>query len=99
MQPFVHSTEWNLPAFTWLLLRAAPRPFSQFTGTDIKRYSITDERSAAFFALGIADATQKPVVIICTSGSAVLNLAPALAEAYYRNVPIIAITADRPPTN
>lgn len=59
--------------------------------------SIADERSAAFYALGIALYTGKPVVIICTSGTAVLNYAPALAEAFHQQVPLLAITADRPP--
>ncbi|MBN2815016.1 MAG: 2-succinyl-5-enolpyruvyl-6-hydroxy-3-cyclohexene-1-carboxylic-acid synthase [Bacteroidales bacterium] len=59
--------------------------------------SIADERSAAFYALGIALYTDKPVAIICTSGTAVLNYAPALAEAYHQHVPLLAITADRPP--
>lgn len=58
--------------------------------------SVRDERSAAFFALGMALETQEPVVIVCTSGSAVLNFAPAIVEAYYLRVPIIVITADRP---
>ncbi len=60
-------------------------------------YSIPDERSAAFYALGMARQLNKPVAIICTSGTAVLNFAPALTEAYYQGVPLIAITADRPP--
>lgn len=63
---------------------------------DIKTYLIHDERSAAFFALGLADALQKPVAVVCTSGSAPLNYAPAIAEAYYRNVPLLILTADRP---
>jgi 2-succinyl-5-enolpyruvyl-6-hydroxy-3-cyclohexene-1-carboxylate synthase len=58
--------------------------------------SIVDERSAAYFALGIAAYTQNPVVLICTSGTAVLNYSPALAEAYYQKVPLLAVTADRP---
>jgi 2-succinyl-5-enolpyruvyl-6-hydroxy-3-cyclohexene-1-carboxylate synthase len=58
--------------------------------------SIVDERSAAYFALGIAGYTRSPVVLICTSGTAVLNYGPALAEAYYQGVPLLAITADRP---
>lgn len=57
---------------------------------------VHDERAAAFIALGWAQQTQTPVVICCTSGSACLNYYPALAEAYYRNIPIIALTADRP---
>jgi 2-succinyl-5-enolpyruvyl-6-hydroxy-3-cyclohexene-1-carboxylate synthase len=55
-----------------------------------------DERSAGFFALGIIQATQKPVAICCTSGTAVLNLGPAIAEAYYQQLPLLAISADRP---
>ena len=59
--------------------------------------SLVDERSAAFFALGIAQQTQKPVVLCSTSGSAILNYAPAIAEAFYQKIPLIVITADRPP--
>ncbi|MFW5753807.1 MAG: 2-succinyl-5-enolpyruvyl-6-hydroxy-3-cyclohexene-1-carboxylic-acid synthase [Marinilabiliaceae bacterium] len=59
--------------------------------------SIVDERSAAFFALGLARSENAPVAIVCTSGTAALNYAPALAEAYYQQIPLIAITADRPP--
>jgi len=62
----------------------------------LKLYSIIDERSAGFFALGRALATQKPVVVCCTSGSAGLNLAPALSEAYYQEIPMLVLTADRP---
>jgi 2-succinyl-5-enolpyruvyl-6-hydroxy-3-cyclohexene-1-carboxylate synthase len=58
--------------------------------------SIVDERSAGFFALGLSIRSQKPVVVLSTSGTAVLNYGPALAEAYYQAVPLIAITADRP---
>ncbi len=61
-----------------------------------KLYSITDERSAGYFALGLSIEVNKPVVIICTSGTAALNLYPAIAEAYYQNRPLIVITADRP---
>lgn len=63
---------------------------------EIKCYPITDERSAAFFALGVALATHSPVVVCVTSGSALLNVAPAVAEAYYQNLPLIVISADRP---
>lgn len=55
-----------------------------------------DERAAAFVALGMAIKTKVPTVVICTSGTAVANLLPALLEAYYSDVPLIAITADRP---
>lgn len=63
---------------------------------DINVTMVVDERSAAFVALGKAVISELPVALICTSGSAMLNYAPALAEAYYRNVPVIAVTADRP---
>jgi len=58
--------------------------------------NIVDERSAAYFALGLSQASQKPVVIVCSSGTATLNYAPAIAEAFYANVPLIVLTADRP---
>ena len=57
---------------------------------------IVDERSAAFVALGMAQQLQKPVAIVCTSGTALLNYAPAVAEAYYQKIPLIIISADRP---
>jgi len=62
---------------------------------DIACTAVTDERSAAFYALGMSLATRKPVVVCVTSGSALLNTAPAVAEAYYRHVPLIVVSADR----
>ncbi|MCK0109582.1 2-succinyl-5-enolpyruvyl-6-hydroxy-3-cyclohexene-1-carboxylic-acid synthase [Flavobacteriaceae bacterium S0825] len=59
-------------------------------------YSIVDERCAAFFALGIAQQLQEPVALVCTSGSAMLNYYPAIAEAYYSSIPLVVISADRP---
>lgn len=59
-------------------------------------HPVIDERTAAFVALGMSLATDTPVAAVCTSGSALLNYAPAMSEAYYRRVPVIAITADRP---
>lgn len=59
-------------------------------------YSIVDERSAAFFALGMAQSKKKPVVICCTSGTASANYYPAIIEAFYQNVPLLVLTADRP---
>ncbi|MEO0059653.1 MAG: hypothetical protein RLZZ312_1300 [Bacteroidota bacterium] len=59
-------------------------------------YSIADERCAAFFAMGIAQQTRKPVAVICTSGSALLNYYPAFAEAFYSQIPLVIISADRP---
>jgi len=58
--------------------------------------SAPDERAAAFMALGSAQATGMPAVVICTSGTAVLNLYPGICEAYYQRIPLIAVTADRP---
>lgn len=58
--------------------------------------SIRDERSAAFFAMGMSIELNRPVAIVCTSGSAALNFAPAISEAYYQKIPLIVITADRP---
>jgi 2-succinyl-5-enolpyruvyl-6-hydroxy-3-cyclohexene-1-carboxylate synthase len=76
--------------------RSAPLIKAFYSVFEEKCISIVDERSAAYFALGLALYTQIPVVLICTSGTAVLNYAPALAEAYYQHVPLIAVTADRP---
>ncbi|MCJ7933872.1 MAG: 2-succinyl-5-enolpyruvyl-6-hydroxy-3-cyclohexene-1-carboxylic-acid synthase [Chryseobacterium sp.] len=59
-------------------------------------FSIVDERSAAFVAMGMAKSEKKPVAITCTSGSAVVNYYPAITEAFYQNVPLLVLTADRP---
>ena len=64
---------------------------------DFHCYSIVDERSAGYVALGMARHLREPVVVLTTSGTAVLNLAPAVAEAYHQQIPLIVITADRPP--
>ena len=61
-----------------------------------KCYSVVDERSAGFFALGIAQQTSEPVAVVCTSGSALLNYYPAVDEAYYSGLPLVVISADRP---
>ncbi len=71
-----------------LLIATACRPFN--------RHTVTDERTAAFMALGISLAGKKPVALVCTSGTALYNYAPAVAEAFYQHVPLIVITADRP---
>ncbi|MGA0558712.1 2-succinyl-5-enolpyruvyl-6-hydroxy-3-cyclohexene-1-carboxylic-acid synthase [Larkinella sp. VNQ87] len=57
---------------------------------------VADERSAGFIALGIAQQIRQPVIVVCTSGSAVYNLAPAVAEAYFQEIPLLLLTADRP---
>lgn len=59
-------------------------------------YSVTDERSAGFFALGLALSNGRPAAVCCTSGTALLNLHPAVAEAFYQQVPLVVISADRP---
>lgn len=59
-------------------------------------YSVTDERSAGFFALGLALSGGRPAAVCCTSGTALLNLHPAVAEAFYQQVPLVVISADRP---
>lgn len=76
--------------------RNAPLTIGFVNHPKIKTFSIVDERSAAFFALGIAQQSLKPVAIVCTSGSALLNYYPAIAEAFYSKIPLIVISADRP---
>lgn len=76
--------------------RNAPLTLAFIQQANIECISIVDERSAAFFALGIAQQTRTPVVLVCTSGSAVLNYGPAIAEAFYQKIPLIVLTADRP---
>lgn len=76
--------------------RNAPLLVAFARETGIKHYVVIDERVAAFMALGMASRLQEPVALVCTSGTALLNYAPAVAEAYYRHVPLIVISADRP---
>lgn len=76
--------------------RNAPLTIGFTNNPKFRCYSIVDERSAAFFALGIAQQTQKPVAVVCTSGSALLNYYPALTEAFYSQIPFVVISADRP---
>ena len=76
--------------------RNAPLSLSFYHHPAIELLVIPDERSAAYFALGMAQQLREPVAIACTSGTAALNYAPAIAEAYYQKIPLIAITADRP---
>lgn len=76
--------------------RSAPLTLAFARHPQIDCKVISDERSAAFIALGIAQQQKLPVVLICTSGSAGLNYAPAIAEAYYQEVPLLILTADRP---
>lgn len=76
--------------------RNAPLTIGFVNNPEFNCYSIADERCAGFFALGIAQQTQKPVAVVCTSGSALLNYYPAFAEAFYSQIPLIVISADRP---
>lgn len=76
--------------------RNAPLSIGFHNNNKITSLSVVDERCAAFFALGIAQQSKKPVALVCTSGSALLNYYPAIAEAYYSHIPLVIISADRP---
>jgi 2-succinyl-5-enolpyruvyl-6-hydroxy-3-cyclohexene-1-carboxylate synthase len=76
--------------------RNAPLTIGFSNHSKIETLSVVDERCAAFFALGVAQQKQKPVAVLCTSGSALLNYYPAIAEAFYSNIPLIILSADRP---
>ncbi|GAB4040624.1 2-succinyl-5-enolpyruvyl-6-hydroxy-3-cyclohexene-1-carboxylic-acid synthase [Spirosoma gilvum] len=76
--------------------RSAPLTLAVARHPRLQVRVMADERSAGFVALGIAQQSRKPVAVICTSGSAVYNLAPAVAEAYFQQVPLLLLTADRP---
>ncbi len=76
--------------------RNIPLVHTLSTHPSFKCYSVTDERSAGFFAIGLALNGGAPAAICCTSGTALLNLHPAVAEAFYQNVPLVVISADRP---
>jgi 2-succinyl-5-enolpyruvyl-6-hydroxy-3-cyclohexene-1-carboxylate synthase len=76
--------------------RNAPLIIGFTESPEFKCFSIVDERCAAFFALGLAQQLKKPVALVCTSGSALLNYYPAVAEAFYSDIPLVIISADRP---
>lgn len=76
--------------------RNAPIVHTLTNCEDFKCYTVTDERSAGFFAIGLALRLNTVVAVCCTSGSAVLNLQPAVSEAFYQRIPLVVITADRP---
>jgi 2-succinyl-5-enolpyruvyl-6-hydroxy-3-cyclohexene-1-carboxylate synthase len=76
--------------------RNAPLTIGFTSNPKFNCYSIADERCAGFFALGIAQQINKPVALVCTSGSALLNYYPSFAEAFYSQIPLIVISADRP---
>ena len=81
----------NAPIIETLTTRAASTQILEY-----KIYHFFDERSASFFALGRVMESRKPVAVLTTSGTAVAELLPAIVEAYYQNLPLVAITADRP---
>ena len=76
--------------------RNAPLLMAFSRTPDIQDYVVVDERTAAFMALGMSQRSGEPVALVCTSGTALLNYAPAVAEAYYQHIPLIVISADRP---
>ncbi len=76
--------------------RNAPLTISFTKNPFFKCFSIVDERCAAFFAMGMAQHLQEPVAVLCSSGSAMLNFYPAVAEAFYSDIPLIVVSADRP---
>lgn len=76
--------------------RSAPLVQEIYGYSSFQKTVIFDERSAAFFALGIAQQTRKPTILVCTSGTALLNYAPAICEAFYQKIPLIILSADRP---
>ncbi len=77
--------------------RSTPLAVSFAEETRIRMWMHLDERACAFFALGLAKAERAPVILICTSGTAAANFFPAIVEAYFARVPLIVLTADRPP--
>lgn len=77
--------------------RCAPLTLSFVRHPEIETKTISDERSAAFIALGISQQTKRTTGLVCTSGSAAYNYAPAIAEAFYQQIPLLIFTADRPP--
>ncbi len=77
--------------------RNTPLTLAFANNKNIKSYVLIDERSAAFFALGLAKSSNSPVALVCTSGTATAEFYPAIIEAYQQRVPLIVCTADRPP--
>ena len=76
--------------------RSTPLAYAFASTKELNLYRQVDERSAGYFALGLAKATGKPVVLLCTSGTAAANYYPAIVEAKYARVPLLILTADRP---
>lgn len=76
--------------------RNTPLLIASAARENFRKHIVVDERSAAFMALGLSLVSRRPVALICTSGTALLNYSPAIAEAYYQGIPLIVISADRP---
>ena len=77
--------------------RSAPLALAADARQDLRLWMVTDERSAAFFALGLIKASASPVMVLSTSGTAAANFLPAVTEAYNTELPLLIVTADRPP--
>ena len=77
--------------------RSTPLALALRAHSGLRCRVLLDERAAGFFAVGLAKASRRPVAVLCTSGTAAVNLAPAVVEAFYGRVPLIVLTADRPP--
>src|SRR5512138_2365198 len=76
--------------------RSTPLTYSIAKRKELKKYIIIDERSSAYFALGIAKRTKEATAILCTSGTAAAEFYPAIIEAYKSHIPLLVLTADRP---
>ncbi|WP_338877113.1 2-succinyl-5-enolpyruvyl-6-hydroxy-3-cyclohexene-1-carboxylic-acid synthase [Spirosoma sp. SC4-14] len=101
LQPIVNLTELLVQqGITHVVVspgsRSAPLTLAVARHPELHVRVMADERSAGFVALGMAQQSGRPVALICTSGSAVYNLAPAVAEAFFQQVPLLLLTADRP---
>src|ERR671923_963195 len=104
-----HATYVSVGAFIDELIRSGVRHFCVCPGSRSTPLALTiarhpaarlwmhlDERSAAFFGLGLAKTRREPAALVCTSGTAAANFMPAVVEAFHARVPLIALTADRP---
>ncbi len=77
--------------------RSAALTIAMVRHPEIQTYSSSDERSAGFIGMGMAQVTEKTVALVCTSGTAAYNFAPSVAEAFFQEIPLLILTADRPP--